>query len=928
MDDIHLEDPRKFSAKQIKVAVEQAQKQRSFWQYLVDLTVKTFICAILISIDFTLFANAGSYNLFSSSLRLNIEAEYIYLAIFIFSFLLMFIASFFRSLENIVLALCFALMCIAGINQFAVFEKHSGLLIIFNGIFSENINTVLYEYSFWIIGLAAFVFFWLLLKLLRRQFMFYFMLGLAAVLGWILSEAYLNTSSQYFKIVAATPKLRSDAPGKNLVFLSFNSLTSPNNLRNMYNSSKHLIDVQGSFNNALGFYTRNKFILYPNAMVKDAYEPFLNLIAAYNPDSEEDVSSHVLIAAVRNDYFNFTALQTDRIYLKDSSLYNMLHKDDYAINIYQTRDIDTCYLNNKLAAASCREKINSPIAFNNGSFSTLEKSILLSAQWLNSTGFVSSLNPLLKLAGYIHSSPALNPMGFEVGHLYVMNSFKAFDQIFENIERQTGNQAYFAVIDLPSETYVYDEFCQLKDMPKWMGENNSSFSKNSIDSRRSAYAEQVSCLYGHLEKFIQQLDKSGHLKNTTIIIEGLNNPLGLNKNEKDFYRQIQVKNQVALAIRPADAEKAKIDYSVCGVNEILNSYFFSHKSCREFNDIKTTDKTMTHIKNLINQDKYKKHVIAGAQKSFDEWFMAWQAHNQFESNFKYQSAAVSNESSMEEKDGEEHPRVLDEVAVSEAVVEDVPEQTLKSIQTVSEETPTVVSTTEKPATVLPDEPQSEVGMVPEEPAETTEKAVSATAPAKNDNSVSSAKETEQNEEVKPVTAEQPVATKKNAAEKTEPEPLPEDETVITPETEDMIKTETMIEVEDITENEVKPSSDIKIEPEDNGEDVIPDTLFDDEKKLEKTTPEAAIAKAKQTVKAKAEKKAAEARKAEKKLDDLTKSIEALAKDDELRDVLEAPVAQGQKLSPEELKKQYHETLNQAAKKADSNVNIEIKVIEN
>ena len=41
MDDIHLEDPRKFSAKQIKVTVEKAKKHRTFWQYMFDLIVKT-----------------------------------------------------------------------------------------------------------------------------------------------------------------------------------------------------------------------------------------------------------------------------------------------------------------------------------------------------------------------------------------------------------------------------------------------------------------------------------------------------------------------------------------------------------------------------------------------------------------------------------------------------------------------------------------------------------------------------------------------------------------------------------------------------------------------------------------------------------------------------------------------------------------------
>ena len=57
-------------------------------------------------------------------------------------------------------------------------------------------------------------------------------------------------------------------------------------------------------------------------------------------------------------------------------------------------------------------------------------------------------------------------------------------------------------------------------------------------------------------------------------------------------------------------------------------------------------------------------------------------------------------------------------------------------------------------------------------------------------------------------------------------------------------------------------------------------------------------------------------------------IEALAQTPELKAVLEAPVAEGKKLSPEELKKQFHENLRQAAENVENSVNIEVRVIEN
>ena len=104
------------------------------------------------------------------------------------------------------------------------------------------------------------------------------------------------------------------------------------------------------------------------------------------------------------------------------------------------------------------------------------------------------------------------------------------------------------------------------------------------------------------------------------------------------------------------------------------------------------------------------------------------------------------------------------------------------------------------------------------------------------------------------------------------------------------------------------------------QDVVPETLFDQPE--EKNATEEAILKAR---KAAESKKTAKAKPAE---DKLMQDIEALAQTPELKAVLEAPVAEGKKLSPEELKKQFHENLRQAAENAENSVNIEVRVIEN
>ena len=58
---------------------KSVSKKRSVGQYLFDVIVKTILCASVISVDFTLFANSGNYDLFFTSPLGNLEAIYIYM---------------------------------------------------------------------------------------------------------------------------------------------------------------------------------------------------------------------------------------------------------------------------------------------------------------------------------------------------------------------------------------------------------------------------------------------------------------------------------------------------------------------------------------------------------------------------------------------------------------------------------------------------------------------------------------------------------------------------------------------------------------------------------------------------------------------------------------------------------------------------------
>ena len=95
-----------------------------------------------------------------------------------------------------------------------------------------------------------------------------------------------------------------------------------------------------------------------------------------------------------------------------------------------------------------------------------------------------------------------------------------------------------------------------------------------------------------------------------------------------------------------------------------------------------------------------------------------------------------------------------------------------------------------------------------------------------------------------------------------------------------------------------------------------------------STKEDIINKAKQAFENKQKTEQQKKEEIRKKVKYLSDNIEELSKNQEFRQVLEAPVAQGSNLSPQELKKQYHKNLIEAADKAKNDMNIEVKVIEN
>ena len=293
---------------------------------------------------------------------------------------------------------------------------------------------------------------------------------------------------------------------------------------------------------------------------------------------------------------------------------------------------------------------------------------------------------------------------------------------------------------------------------------------------------------------------------------------------------------------------------------------------------------MKDIKKAVEQDKYKKHEISAAQNDFRKWFAAWKSQNEFEnadnlSSNEYVGPYAEPEAIVEE------PKVVTEAKITDNVVEDIPEVKMESIRVASDS----------------EESAKDNEVIKENIVEKTDSKSEVDDLSKEDDK----------------TGEAPIETNGVSVKFVE-EPSIEEVKVLEDPIIDNDVIESEVELEDITEAEDKPESDVNIV-----EEVVPDVVveeIDDEQQFSEA--DIAIAKAKQRLADKLAKEKAENDKPQT-VDDLVDHTPNEA----LRNVLEAPVAEGQKLSPEELKKQYREALKKANQAGKADVNIEVKVIE-
>lgn len=556
----------------------------------------------LAATDFILFAGSGNLKVFDKSFFPVPEVSLALFNIAVLVSLPVYFLHKYRMLRYAVAALSSLGFVLVLFNQFAQV--------------SQNINIGNSVVPLYIV--LGLVFCGLTFAVLAQDKLIYKVLSvcLVALLFFNVCRAYMhpvNTEYEYLE----SHNTQKDFPYKNKRFIYF---MFPNLVSYPYLSTLSGMEADKTQKIMQGFFQKNKFKLYTKAYnLSDNYLD--NMISNLNPSSDEKNEHHILKNRVLHEYWRFHNLNNEYIYLKHNELYDIFHKNKFQISAYKSRDFDMCRKKHKYNVNRCMEKINKPTNIYDIK-SPVEKAKLLFIEWLSSFNIFNNMSFVYNILNIFINVDDMPLIGVNYNNLYVVNAVKTFDVLLQNIREDSGKQAYFVFIDMPSDMYIYDEFCHVKPREEWLNMVNLPWIKNDYTAKRQqAYLQQTRCLFGKLEYFISQLKKENLLDNTVIVMQGISGVNNFKYRAVDDVKDNFITNNVVImAVYDKHNKEFQTDDKMCSTKGILGEYLYKTARCHKFNG-NIHHKIMQEINHEL--DSLSANLNKNMIQVFDKWYKKW-----------------------------------------------------------------------------------------------------------------------------------------------------------------------------------------------------------------------------------------------------------------------------------------------------------------
>jgi len=680
MQDIIIEGSNQSSNVAASVRKTRGKKPRSMISYVFNWIIKGLFVFLLLGIDFLLFAGSGNQSVFADGVILQPEVCAILAGLLVFSLILMFLVSFSSFLQNLLTAVLAAGFMLALLNQFALYDKTSILVPLLSPYLGVSVASMFAGVSHWVLAALVGVVTLIVFMMSSKANIAYFTGILLIVFLGIAADNYIvKDKRSEFNVEFDNHLNKKVGTAKKYVYLFLPNATSYVALGELKDQLGKTEKAQETQERLIAFLAKNGFWVYPHAYVKER-EALNNMVEAINSMDDKLAGEHVQKNVEITSLWNFHNVRDEDIFIKDAQLIDVFKNSKYQVTGYQSRGIDFCRKNNEINVDKCVGKVNVPVNAGQAGKTVWDKSKFLLLQWLNSFHFISDWSAVYGTLNEVMSMDKMPVVGVSYDSLYVVNSFRVLDLLLEDIAKDDGNRAYFVFMDLPSDMYVYDQFCRMKPQDKWLTMDNYKWvSRKNVFEKRTAYQEQLSCMIGKLEQFMLQLKEKQLDKNTVIVLQGLSgiNDIGNAKTE-NYIENFKSENLVLLAIKDPARNNFSINNHFCESRELVRNYLYKQGNCREFNRIELGETAARGLQSNLLQSVVSEKKVNKALRDFDEWFAKWQSLNNGEIPDVNQSAdkAVTEllpeiQESTSENEVEADVSVP-EVAVGETKVMDSP----------------------------------------------------------------------------------------------------------------------------------------------------------------------------------------------------------------------------------------------------------------
>ena len=566
----------------------------------------------LFATDFILFAGSGNIEVFQNSFIPTLE---VMLGMAFFAVVLAIIITILH--KHSALKYSFAAFIMFGFI-YAVFTQFSQI--------QQSISLGYFNISAYIIigcvfaGITYFIF-------AQKHIIFKYLLTISAVILFAdIYIGYMHQDEPQEFIESYNSQKISNLESKRFVYFLF-----PNLVSYPYLSEINLPEAEELKQIMQGFYQKNNFKVFMHAYAPE--QKYLdNMIVTFNPFSSKKTSAHLLDTKLLSGYWQFKNLKNEYVYLKNNQLYDIFRKNKFQISAYKSRDFDMCHAKHKINVNRCIEKINQPANIYSMPLSVFAKAKILLVEWLASLRVATNMSSIYNALATIIDADKIPMIGVDYNNLYVVNAIRTFDILFDDIKKDNGRQAYFVFADIPSNMYIYDEYCRLKPQEKWLDMANFPWiKKDYTEQRQAAYLQQTKCLYGKLSQFIDNMKKQNLWDDTMVVIQGISGVNNFkNYTYNEFIENFIANRLVTMAIHDKNIKTAEINMDFCSTNSILTKYLFHpNAGCKQ--------DTLGIHKNLYQtlQDKLS-NLTVGAynnyESAFENWYNKWSEFNSATNN--------------------------------------------------------------------------------------------------------------------------------------------------------------------------------------------------------------------------------------------------------------------------------------------------------